>query len=347
MQKLTTTQIIDTIKRNIWWLILPALILGGLIFTKTILKADPYEAEAVLIVTSNDDEPITYNKLILNEKLANVYGQFLESDDLYKTVEEKLDSDIEAEDIADNLEYEVNPQGGVITFAYRDKNENRAKDILSFITEEFRTYAAEFLNMENIEYLQNVETTESSKLKGILFTLAGMILGALIGLLGLIIREILSDSISSAEDISELGVEVLADYTKDSKAESAKIYKKLNQTSDKAVIGLCPINDIDNNEASESLTRDLNAPLINPEDLRGSDDSLLELKYKINKFGQDYPYVFIRENGLADPLSIYLSDLEDYKIILVNQKSINKTKLLKEIAEFGRLGIRILGVVYY
>ena len=347
MQKLTTKQIIESTKRNIWWLILPALLIGGLIFTNTILKADSYEAEAVLIVTSNDDEPITYNKLILNEKLANVYGQFLESDDLYKKIEDKLDTDLEADDIADKLDYQVNPQAGVITFTYNDKNEDRAKDTLTFITEEFRTYAADFLNMENIEYLQNVKATEASKLRGIIFSLLGLILGALLGLLGLIIREILSDKINLASDISELGIEVLADYSKDSKAESAKLYKKLNKTSEKAVIGLCPINDTDNDKANHRLTKDLNAPLIDPEELRGSDDSLLELKYKINKFVQDYPYVFIKERGLEDPLSIYLSDLEDYKILLVSQKSINKTDLLKEISEFERLGIRVLGVIYY
>lgn len=347
MQKLTTTQIIESIKRNIWWIIIPAILIGGLIFGKTVLSADPYEAEAVLIVTSNDDGPITYNKLILNEKLASVYGQFLESDDLYNEVEKKLGSDIEADDIADNLSYEVNPQGGVITFTYNDKNEARAKDTLTFVTEEFRAYAAKFLNMENIEYLQSVEVKGGSKTRGGIFSLAGLILGAILGLLLLIIKEILSDRINSADDISELGIEVLADLTKDSRAEGAKIFKKLKQTSDGSVIGLSPLGKITDDKVFEMLANELKAPIIDPEDVRGSDDGLLDIKYKINKFGQDYPYIFIKEESIDDPLPIYLSDLEDYKIVLVNQKSTNKQRLLNEIREFERLGIRVLGVVYY
>ena len=204
MEKITTKQIMQAIKRNKWLVIVPALILGLAIFGTKVLRGNSYEAEAVLMVTSNDDEPISYNKLILNEKLANVYAQFLESEDLYEKVAEKIDSNLEAEDIEDNLDYDVNPQAGVISFTYQDSNEDRAKDTITFIAEEFRSYAKDYLNMQNIDYLQNVVVKEMSKTKAIIFSILGLIVGALIGLLMLMIKEILSDEIEQADDILSL-----------------------------------------------------------------------------------------------------------------------------------------------
>lgn len=58
-------------------------------------------------------------------------------------------------EIKANLEYDVNPQGGVISFTFSDTNADRAKDCLTLITEEFRNYALKLLNMDNINYLQN------------------------------------------------------------------------------------------------------------------------------------------------------------------------------------------------
>ena len=346
MQKLTTKQIIDSIKRNIWWILIPALLLGGLIFGTRVLKSGVYEAEAVLMVTSNDDKPITYNKLILNEKLANVYSQFLESKDLYEAVEKKAnDPKLTGDDIEGSLEYEVNPQGGVISFTYRDDDEN-AGNILTLITEEFRAYANQFLAMENIEYLQNVTVAEASKTRGIIFSIAGLILGALLGTLCLIIKEILSDKINSADDIREMGVEVLADLSGENPGEYAKIHKKLTSVGDSLVIGLAPFSDKEN-IPYEKIAHNTNSPLIDPETMRGSDDGLLDIKYQINKLGQDSPYIFIKEKSVVDPLGIYLSDLEDYKIILVDKKTAYKKSLETQINEFERLGIGVLGVIYY
>ena len=103
MEKITTKQIMESIKRNKWLILVPALVLGLGIFGTKVLNSDSYEAQAVLMVTSNDDEPISYNKLILNEKLANIYAQFLESEDLYERVSEKLDTNLESDDIEDKL----------------------------------------------------------------------------------------------------------------------------------------------------------------------------------------------------------------------------------------------------
>lgn len=337
---LTTQQIRNSIKNNKWLIILPALLIGFLAyFTQNILPGD-YEAEAVLIVTSNDDEPITYNKLVLNEKLASVYSQFLESEDLFETVSEKINPDWKSSMVSKNFDYDVNPQGGVISLTYKDSNEKRAEDTLKLISEEFRSYARDYLHMENIEYLQNVTVSEASKVRGIIFAVIGLIVGALLGILIIIIKDIISDKIECADDIRELDYEVLADLTKEKETELSKIKRKINTTSPSAVVGLSHLNK---HAQNIDVATDLSYLLDGIEIKEKNEKDILN---KINKLKADNPYILIEEDNFNSPISINLADYEDYKILLVGENT-SKNTLLNAIKELDRLGIRLLGVIYY
>lgn len=337
---LTTQQIRQAIKRNKWLIILPALLIGFLaFFTQNVLPGN-YEAETVLIVTSNDDEPITYNKLILNEKLANIYSQFLESEDLFETVSEKIDPDWDSKEVSKNFAYEVNPQGGVISLTYKDSNEARAGDTLKLIAEEFRAYARNYLHMENIDYLQNVVVNKASKVRGIIFAVIGLIVGALLGILFTILKELLSDRIQDANDIRELGYEVLADLSDEKAAELSKVKRKIKTNSPNAVIGL---SNLGKNEAQDNISNDL-AKLLEGAELKVEDEKIIDKELVSLKAA--YPYILINETSLSKSKAIDLADYEDYKILLVGKNSFKKD-LENEINELERLGIKVLGVIYY
>ena len=336
MQKLTTNQIIKAIKRNKAIILIPALILGLLIGLKEIVLPAKYEAEAVLIVTNTEDKPMTYNKLILNEKLSSVYGGFLESEDLFEEVSEKLDSEIDAPSISKNFAYELNPPAGLVSLTYSDSSQQRAEDTLKLIAEEFRAYARNFLNMENIEYLQSVGAKKTSKIRGIIFTIGGLILGSLIGIIILIIKEILSDRLNSADDLREIGIEVLADLSKKDTGEMAKIRRKIEENSPKAVIGISPINEKSESvHIKENLADILNADLLKANSLSQNEELL-----------KNNSYILIDEPGLDRELTYNLAKLEDYKIILAN-KSTFKKEVYDQVKELDRLNIKVLGVVYH
>lgn len=337
---LTTQDIRKAINKNKWLIIIPALLIGFLAyFTQNILPGD-YEAEAVLIVTSNDDEPITYNKLILNEKLANVYSQFLESENLFETVSEKIDSDWDSKKVSKNFDYDVNPQGGVISLTYKDTNEKRAEDTLTLIAEEFRSYARNYLHMENIEYLQNVVVSKASKIRGIIFAILGLFVGALLGILLIVLKELLSDRISTADDIRQLDYEVLADLTKDKNSELAKVKRKIKTKGANAVIGLAHLKNANTkvNIAGE-LANILNGLVISPENEKNISDELKGLK-------ANYPYILINEANFNSPEAIDLAEYEDYKILLLSKNAL-KNDLENAVNELERLGIDLLGVIYY
>ena len=344
MQKLTSKQIIEAVKRNILLLLIPAIVLAGLSFFFTVVKSGSYEANSVLIVTSNTEEPITYNKLILNEKLSNIYGQFLESNDLYEKVASEISPDMKASDIENNLEYTVNPQGGVIAFTYKDSNEARAKDSLTLITEEFRNFAKDYLNMENIEYLQNVLVKKSSNTRNLIFTIAAFVVGGLLGLVIIIIKEILSDKINDADDIRELDIEVLADLSKERSGELAKIKRKIDNISLENIIGFTPLKVSKNQlDISNDLANILDAKVI---DARIPRENFADFESEMAEKLKDYRNIIFEEKSANDPISINLAKFEDYKILLVGKNS-HKNELLGQVDEYKRLGIKLLGVIYY
>lgn len=380
MRKVTTYQLIDGIKRNISLLIIPAILFLGLVLGLGIkIAGGSFEASAVLIATAEEGEEISYNKLILNEKLANIYSEIIKSPDLYKKVEEDLKkggSDLDYKDIMARSDFEVNPQAGLISLTYNDSNEARARDGLKSTCENFRLMAKDYLNADNLSYLQDVLVEKTSKKKLIIFSLAGALAGALLGLIIVIIKTLLSDSIADEDDLRALDLDVLG--TSD---ELSKIKSKVDHRLQNGVVGITSMGKIDSfdfaKELAESFAPANGVLFIDSKNASGMEDKYLsdannfkvlrkgDIDYlalaekasdKIIDTNEFFAEVVNRENAynyiLIDQKSLKTADpylgarLCDMEIILVDAKS-RKTDLDKAISDLRELGIDYCGVVYH
>lgn len=383
MKVITTKQIFKAIKRNILLIIVPAILAFALAMSQTMFKeGTSFDASSILMVTGAEkDKQISYNNLLLNEKLSNIYGQFLESNDLYKDVSEKIGGDIEPADIKEKLNYEVNPQGGVITFTYNDIDKDRAIDTLTFITEDFRSYVKNHLDMDNIDYIQKPSAEEESKSKALRISVAALLVGAMFGVILAIYREILSDEIRDADDLKDMGVRVLGDLSTNEDLALYTSKTAINNLTDNSVIGITSMGDDKSTyDFSEKLalamSTSLGVCLVDslsentnvekkyqsvPEDIKvlrykGVDfiklvekpekmlDSF-EFEEKIYELKDTYNYVLINESNLRSISPIISLRYEDYKIIVINSKA-NREELLEKINQIEEMGTRVLGVIY-
>lgn len=376
MRKLTIDQLFKAGKRNLALILLPAILLFALVFGQSVLKGPSFEATSILMVEAVDEGEISYNKIILNEKLANIYGQFLESKDLYDKVADKLRSSLDGEDIKSSFAYQMNPQAGVFTLSYQDEDYNRAYDALSLISEEFRAYVREFLKVDNLSYLQEVKVDESSKLKAYIFSILAFFVGLILGLILTILKEILSDKIRSAKDIEDLGFRVF-DY-KDEGLIKVKV--AINNLTDNSIIGITSMAKEDTFAFSQDLAllmaKSLGVFLVDPrggskidgkyesskEDIKilryrgidlikpkASEEDFLDsyqFEDKIFDLKTSYNYILIDEGYIGDCLASIGLKYEDYKIILAN-KDLKKNDLIKKARQIEDLGSKVLGVVYY
>lgn len=383
MKVITTKQIFKAIKRNILLIIVPAILAFALALSQTMFKeGKSFDASSILMVTGAEkDKQISYNNLLLNEKLSNIYGQFLESNDLFKEVSDKVGGDIEPADIKENLNYEVNPQGGVITFTYNDTDEDRAVDTLTFITEDFRSYVKNYLDMDNIEYVQKPSVEEESQSKALRISVAALLVGAMLGMILAIYREILSDEIRDSDDLKDMGVRVLGDLSTDEDLALYTSKTAINNLTDNSVIGITSMGDDKSTygfseKLALAMSTSLGVCLVDslsentnvekkyqsvPEDIKvlrykGVDfiklvekpekmlDSF-EFEEKIYELKDTYNYVLINEANLTSISPIISLRYEDYKIIVINSKA-KREELLEKINQIEEMGTRVLGVIY-
>ena len=113
MEKIKSSEIGKIIKDNLKYVCISAVVffLIGYFYTNSKTK-NTYEAKAAILITENKGEDLTYNTLMLNEKLANIYGEILNSEDLYQNVAKKMNDEEISDKIKDNLKECLDISGG-------------------------------------------------------------------------------------------------------------------------------------------------------------------------------------------------------------------------------------------
>ncbi len=210
MEKIKSSEIGKIIKDKLKYVCISALVffLIGYFYTNSKTK-NTYEAKAAVLITENKGEDLTYNTLMLNEKLANIYGEVLNSADLYQNVAKKMNDEDLADKLKDNLNTEINAQAGIITFEYKDKGEKETAQALNYIISEFQKDIKDLLGKDNMEVLQNVSLSDASSKKPILI---GIFLGLMALILSLVIivtKEFIAGKIRSYHYFDNIDVDLL------------------------------------------------------------------------------------------------------------------------------------------
>ncbi|MBS5988125.1 YveK family protein [Anaerococcus hydrogenalis] len=210
MEKIKSSEIGKIIKDNLKYICISALVffLIGYFYTSSKTKNN-YNAKAAVLITENKGEDLTYNSLMLNEKLANIYGEVLNSEDLYLNVAKKMNDEESADKLKNNLETEINAPAGIITFEYKDKGEKQTALALNLIIKEFRKDIKEYLGKDNIEVLQNVSVKDTSSKKPILIGIFLGLMALILSLLFIVTKEFLAGEIRSYHYFDKVEVDLL------------------------------------------------------------------------------------------------------------------------------------------
>ncbi|MDY3007063.1 Wzz/FepE/Etk N-terminal domain-containing protein [Anaerococcus porci] len=210
MEKIRSSEIGNIIKNNIKYVIIVTLALGvfGFFYTRNKIK-DSYTAEAAVMVSENKGEDITYNSLMLNEKISNIYQEFLSSNDLYMKVKENLGIEDEPESIKKNLKTNLNSQAGIITFEYKAKGEKDTGEVLQAIIEQFRQDIKEYVGKDNVEYIQNVNIREDGLGEAIKKAVFLAVFAFVLSLLAVVTKEFFQGKVKSKLFFDNIGIEIL------------------------------------------------------------------------------------------------------------------------------------------
>lgn len=210
MEKIKSSEIAKIIKNNTKYAIITGIILGVVgFFYSNFKNKNTYTAKASVMISENKGEDITYNSLMLNEKIANIYQELLNSNDLYLRVKEKLNLVTDQEDIKNSLKTDLNAQAGIITFELKSKGREESGRLLQSIIDQFKTDVNTYIGKDNVEYIQKVNVKSEGLSKpiknGAFFGILGLVLSFFI----IISKEFFSGKIKDPSYFDEYGLEVL------------------------------------------------------------------------------------------------------------------------------------------
>jgi len=192
-----------------WKLIMGAtvpVIVLGLIFAMT--RPNIYRAEATLMVSSGQIYSINNldnAEISKNQKLVSSYIEIAKSKSIMRNIINKLDLDMEPENIANLLT--VTPINGTefIKISCQDKNPQRSALLVNEVAGEFITKIKRVMTFENLKIIEKAEIPRKSlPKKRSLILVISTILGIILGIFIAFMLEFLNNKLRKPEDIEKI-----------------------------------------------------------------------------------------------------------------------------------------------
>lgn len=167
-----------------------------------------YSSSTTLVLASNlnvKDSSITATDLSVNSKLVSTYSELVKSKNVLRTVIDNLDIDIDEEDLRKNIDVSPVKDTELIEITVTNENKYYARKIANEIAEVFMEKVKSIYNIENIQVVDEAETSNEPsntnyKRDIAIYIMAGLVVSGLY----VLIENMLDTTIKSAEEIENV-----------------------------------------------------------------------------------------------------------------------------------------------
>ena len=204
-------KLLKAVLRNIWAVILAAIICGTVSFAGSyFLIAPKYEASALLYVNNNNisvgsqDISISTSSLSAAQELVNTYIVILEARTTLVEVIDEAGVSHSPEDIRDMIEAAPVNSTEIFEIVVESTDPKEAENIANAITKVLPNRIAEIVDGSSVRIVDYaVEPSQRSSPSYTINTLLGMIIGAVLCVLVVVIREIYDVFIRDEQYLAE------------------------------------------------------------------------------------------------------------------------------------------------
>lgn len=204
--------IIQYMKMNIATILASIIIVGGLGygFTKYVITPT-YTSNATMMVgvsmpndnTNDKSDGTNANLVEVNKSLISTYSEIVKSRGVSDQVINNLKLDMTYDDFSDKVSIEQVKDTQIISVTVVDTIPERAKDIANETANIFKDTIGDIINVDNVQILDAAVLPKSPSAPNInRNTLFSLLLGAIIGVLISVYREISDTTIKTQDDIS-------------------------------------------------------------------------------------------------------------------------------------------------
>lgn len=216
MQKLSVFELFNIYSKKIKQVLIVSLFFAALMAVYINLKPNTYVSQLKLIVSQNrtsEDDPISYNQFMLNEKLVSTYKEILESTYIYDKVMEESKIKYSRQEYLSRLKVDADATSSTIGLKFSTIYGYDGIEILSLISKNFKQRVKDVLKIDNINELDEITVSnkDGSKKMKLIKIFATFIVFMFISTLYYILKTIITDTIADKKYIEDLGVFVLGE----------------------------------------------------------------------------------------------------------------------------------------
>lgn len=200
------------LKKNIKLLIiLPLLFLVIGLLISFFLIQPRYAATSQVLVSQNEtNNEIMAQQVQSNIQLVKTYSEIIKSPRILDKVSKELNGKYSEKELFNMLTVNNQAESQIMNITIESKSKKDASKIANTVSKVFSKDASKIMNIDNVSTLSKAENAKKVAPKPIINGLVGLLLGLIVALIIITMKELLDKRIKTENDVQEsLGLPVL------------------------------------------------------------------------------------------------------------------------------------------
>jgi capsular polysaccharide biosynthesis protein len=182
-------------------------------FVSAFVLDKQYEAYTQLIINKPADQsqPLTYNDVMLNQKLVDTYSIIAKSNTVLEQVMQQLDLNMPLKELNEKITVSGEGETEIIRITAKDTDPQMAAAIADKVGEVFMAEVVKKMKIDNVQVIDPARVPEeASQPKTLLNVAIAAVLGLMVSLGIVFLQEYLDNTIKTPDDVQKyLGLPVL------------------------------------------------------------------------------------------------------------------------------------------
>lgn len=199
-------KLIKILKKNLKILItLPLITLViGVLLSVLVFKPE-YEASTQILVNQKEhDGDMMAQQVQSNLQLVKTFSDIIKSPRILDEVSKQLKGKHSAKELSSMLTVDNQAESQIMNINVRSGNEKDAQNVANKITKVFSDEASQIMNIDNVSILSKAEQAKKVSPKPVQNAIVAFLLGIIISLVIIFLKETLDKRIKTEEDVEEI-----------------------------------------------------------------------------------------------------------------------------------------------
>ncbi len=207
-EEISLVELFDILKKHFRLIIITTLGAAVIAAIYTFFLVTPtYESSTEILVTQTSDETsaVSQQDITTSISLINTYEDIIRNDVVLDPVIEELDLDATTDDLRQSISVQVNENSQVFSVLAQSENPYEAAEISNTIADVFQKNIYDMMNVDNVTIISAaVPNMDAASPNNLLNVVIGVLLGAMIGVGLVFIRELMDNTVKSEEVAKEI-----------------------------------------------------------------------------------------------------------------------------------------------